>query len=127
MIQLYALTSCYRQEVAALSTVDTHVRERLSMLRQQQEDMAVLLSQISAVCYQCEKTLQHDDAKVLTSQQEVKQLLNTVQTQQQHFSELPEQLHLDPTIPITFTKVLTAHHPYHLPQGTVSPRLTPRC
>ena len=95
----------FRQEAAALSTVDTHVRERLSLLRQQQEDMAVLLSQIAAVCYQCEKTLQLDDARVLTSQQEVKQLLNTVQTQQQHFSELPEQLPLDPAVPITFTKV----------------------
>ena len=82
------------------------MRERLSLLRQQQEDMAVLLSQIAAVCYQCEKTLQLDDARVLTSQQEVKQLLNTVQTQQQHFSELPEQLPLDPAVPITFTKVL---------------------
>jgi len=47
-----------RQEVAALTVVDTHVRERLCMLRQQQEDMTVLLSQVSAVCHQCERTLQ---------------------------------------------------------------------
>ena len=47
-----------RQEMTALTVVDTHVRERLCMLKQQQEDMAVLLSQVTAVCYQCEKTLQ---------------------------------------------------------------------
>jgi hypothetical protein len=45
------------QEVAAMAVVDAHVRERLAMLKQQQEDMAVLLSQISSVCHQCEKTL----------------------------------------------------------------------
>ncbi|GFO20774.1 E3 ubiquitin-protein ligase trim23-like, partial [Plakobranchus ocellatus] len=47
-----------RQEMAALAAVDTHIREKLCSLRQQQEDMAVLMSQISAVCHQCETTLQ---------------------------------------------------------------------
>ena len=47
-----------RQEIVALTTVDNHIREKLCMLRQQQEDMTVLLSQISAVCHQCESTLQ---------------------------------------------------------------------
>lgn len=47
-----------RQEVAALTTVDTHIREKLCILRQQQDDMAILLSQISAVCQKCEGTLQ---------------------------------------------------------------------
>ena len=47
-----------RQEVAATTVVDTHVREKLCMLKQQQEDMAVLLSQITAVCHQCENSLQ---------------------------------------------------------------------
>ena len=47
-----------RQEIVALTTVDTHIREKLCMLQQQQEDMTMLLSQISAVCHQCETTLQ---------------------------------------------------------------------
>ena len=47
-----------RQEIVALTTVDNHIREKLCMLRQQQEDMTILLSQISAVCHQCESTLQ---------------------------------------------------------------------
>ena len=47
-----------RQEIAALAAVDTDIREKLCMLRQQQEDMAILLSQIHAVCQQCEATLQ---------------------------------------------------------------------
>ncbi|XP_033738589.1 E3 ubiquitin-protein ligase TRIM23-like [Pecten maximus] len=98
-----------RQEVAALTTVDTHIREKLCMLRQQQEDMAVLLSQISAVCHQCEATLQQDDTRVLLAKSEVKTLLDTIQKQQQQFSEVPDQLPLDPTIPITFTKDNRVH------------------
>jgi hypothetical protein len=33
--------------VAALTVVDTHVRERLCSIRQQEEDIATLLSQVS--------------------------------------------------------------------------------
>lgn len=98
-----------RQEVAALTTVDTHIREKLCMLRQQQEDMAILLSQISAVCHQCEITLQQDAAKILLAKQDVKTLLETIQKQQQQFSDVPEQLPLDPAIPITFTKDNRVH------------------
>lgn len=47
-----------RQEEMALSVVDAHVRERLIWLRQQQEDMTILLSQVSTACLHCEKTLQ---------------------------------------------------------------------
>lgn len=54
----------------ALSVVDAHVRERLIWLRQQQEDMTILLSQVSTACLHCEKTLQqvgdgHRHRKVL--------------------------------------------------------------
>ena len=34
------------QEVAALTVVDTHLRERLCSIRQQEEDIATLLSQV---------------------------------------------------------------------------------
>ena len=50
-----------RQEEMALSVVDAHVRERL---RQQQEDMAILLSQVSTACLHCERTLQQVGAKM---------------------------------------------------------------
>lgn len=46
-----------RQEQVAMETVDTHIRERLSSLRQQQEDLAMLLSHVTAACHQCEVTL----------------------------------------------------------------------
>ncbi|KAK7495901.1 hypothetical protein BaRGS_00012891 [Batillaria attramentaria] len=98
-----------RQEIAALAAVDTHIREKLCMLRQQQEDMAILLSQIHAVCQQCEATLQQDDTKVLLAKAEVGHLLDTVQKQQQQFLDLPDQLALEPTIPITFTKDNRVH------------------
>ena len=57
-------TALNRQEVIALTTVDAHIREKLCMLRQQQEDMATLLSQVSAVCHQCEATLQQVSIKL---------------------------------------------------------------
>ena len=34
------------QEVAALTVVDTHVRERVCSIRQQEEDIATVLSQV---------------------------------------------------------------------------------
>uniref|UniRef100_T1J0K2 RING-type E3 ubiquitin transferase n=1 Tax=Strigamia maritima TaxID=126957 RepID=T1J0K2_STRMM len=47
-----------RQEIAALTVVDTFVRERLCSLRQQQEDMTTLLSQVAVVSMQCERAVQ---------------------------------------------------------------------
>ncbi|XP_005107065.1 E3 ubiquitin-protein ligase TRIM23 [Aplysia californica] len=98
-----------RQEIAALAAVDTHIREKLCSLRQQQEDMAILMSQISAVCHQCENTLQQDDTKILLAKPEVGNLLDTLQKQQQQFMGLPDQIALEPTIPITFTKDNRVH------------------
>ena len=42
---------------------------------------------------------------MVLAKHEVNSLLDTIQKQQQQFSELPDQLPLDPTIPITFTRV----------------------
>lgn len=53
-----------RQEEAGLAVVDNYVREKLFSLRQQQEDMAVLISQVTSVCLECEKSLQRTDAEV---------------------------------------------------------------
>lgn len=44
--------------------VDNYVREKLFSLRQQQEDMAVLISQVNSVFLECEKSLQRTDAEV---------------------------------------------------------------
>ncbi|CAB1318050.1 unnamed protein product [Coregonus sp. 'balchen'] len=88
-----------RQEEMALSVVDAHVRERLIWLRQQQEDMTILLSQVSTACLHCEKTLQ----------QEINRLLETLQKQQQQFTELADHIQLDAGIPVTFTKDNRVH------------------
>lgn len=53
-----------QQENEALSVVNMYVREKLCSLRQQQEDMAVLISQISSVCSECDRALQRSDAEV---------------------------------------------------------------
>ncbi|XP_013088787.2 E3 ubiquitin-protein ligase TRIM23-like isoform X1 [Biomphalaria glabrata] len=98
-----------RQEMAALGAVDTHIREKLCSLRQQQEDMTILMSQISSVCHQCETTLQQDDTKILLAKPELSNLLDTLQKQQQQFMDIPDQILLEPTIPITFTKDNRVH------------------
>ena len=46
-----------------------------------------------------------DDTKILLAKPEVGNLLDTLQKQQQQFLGLPEQIGMEPTIPITFTKV----------------------
>ena len=53
-----------QQENEALSVVNCYVRENLCSIRQQQEDMAVLFSQISHVCIQCDQALLRSDAEV---------------------------------------------------------------
>lgn len=98
-----------RQEVAALTVVDAYVRERLCCLKQQQEDLIALLSQVAIMCETCRKIVQQDDARVILASHEIKAMLETIENQQQQFSELPEQLQLDPSIPLTFTKDNRVH------------------
>ncbi|XP_067425327.1 E3 ubiquitin-protein ligase TRIM23 isoform X3 [Emydura macquarii macquarii] len=98
-----------RQEEMALSVVDAHVREKLIWLRQQQEDMTILLSQVSTACLHCEKTLQQDDCRVVSAKQEITRLLETLQKQQQQFTELADHIQLDASIPVTFTKDNRVH------------------
>ncbi|KAG8010455.1 E3 ubiquitin-protein ligase TRIM23 [Nibea albiflora] len=96
-----------------LSVVDAHVRERLIWLRQQQEDMTILLSQVSTACLHCEKTLQtgkrRDDCRVVLAKQEINCLLETLQKQQHQFTELADHIQLDAGIPVTFTKDNRVH------------------
>lgn len=62
---------------------------------------------MAGVCVQCEQTIQQDDTRVLAAAREIKEALSSIEKQQQQYSELtPEQLQPDPSIPITFTKVL---------------------
>uniref|UniRef100_A0A7N9CDC4 RING-type E3 ubiquitin transferase n=1 Tax=Macaca fascicularis TaxID=9541 RepID=A0A7N9CDC4_MACFA len=98
-----------RQEEMALSVVDAHVREKLIWLRQQQEDMTILLSEVSAACLHCEKTLQQDDCRVVLAKQEITRLLETLQKQQQQFTEVADHIQLDASIPVTFTKDNRVH------------------
>jgi len=110
------------QEVAALTVVDTHVRERVCSIRQQEEDIATVLSQVAEVCIQCDRVARQDDARVVLAAQEINQLLESVEVQQQQFSgcataggvagatEDRDQLSLDmASIPITFTKDNRVH------------------
>ena len=68
------------------------------------------LFQVAEVCIQCDRVARQDDARVLLASPEINTLLDSVEIQQQQFSDLcPEQLNLDPAIPITFTKDNRVH------------------
>ena len=99
------------QEVAALTVVDTHVRDRMCSIRQQEEDMASVLSQVAEVCIQCDRVVRQDDARVLLAAPEIDLLLSGVDQQQQQFTGITDQLAptLDSAIPITFTKDNRVH------------------
>ncbi|XP_022167021.1 E3 ubiquitin-protein ligase TRIM23-like [Myzus persicae] len=98
------------QEAAALSAVDTHVRERLGSLRSLQEDLASSLSQVAVICVQCEQAVRQDDFRVISASADINQALNVIEKHKQMFTELgPEQLQPDPSIPITFTKDNRVH------------------
>ena len=90
------------QEMAALSVVDAHVRERLCSIRQQEEDNESVMSQVAAVCVQVDRVARQDDARVLLAASEIKDMLDTVENQRLDLitsDEVP-----DASVPITFTK-----------------------
>ncbi|XP_057298979.1 E3 ubiquitin-protein ligase TRIM23-like [Hydractinia symbiolongicarpus] len=98
-----------QQEDEALHVINTYVREKLCALRQQQEDMNVLVSQISNVCVQCDHALQRSDAEVIQARSNIVTLLDTVQQQQQVFTDLAVLCTEDPNIPFAFTKDNRVH------------------
>ncbi|EDO28807.1 predicted protein [Nematostella vectensis] len=87
-----------RQEEAGLAVVNSHVREKLFSLRQQQEDMAVLIAQVNSVCSECERSLQRDDAEV-----------TSIAAAQQQFIDIARLCNADAGIPVAFTKDNRVH------------------
>ncbi|XP_033636620.1 E3 ubiquitin-protein ligase TRIM23-like [Asterias rubens] len=98
-----------RQEEVAMSVVDAHVREKLYILRQQQENLATMLTSINSMCVECERCVQQDDARVIQAKPQVTVLQETLQAQQQQFTDMHEHVQLDACIPITFTKDNRVH------------------
>ena len=65
---------------------------------------------VAEVCISCDRVARQDDARVVMAAQEINQLLESVEAQQQQFSDFcPDQINLDPAIPITFTKDNRVH------------------
>ncbi|MCL4130356.1 UNVERIFIED_CONTAM: hypothetical protein GTU68_037851, partial [Idotea baltica] len=54
-----------QQESVALRALDTHIRERICSIRQQQEDIASLLSQMVSVVMDGERVMQQDDGRLV--------------------------------------------------------------
>ena len=99
-----------RQEVAALTVVDTYVRERLCFIRQHEEDIDLIVNQVGLVCNHISKAIRQDDARVILASPEMRQMMETVENQQKQFAESNnEQILPDASIPITFTKDNRVH------------------
>ncbi|KAK8395918.1 hypothetical protein O3P69_005797 [Scylla paramamosain] len=92
-----------RQESQAMTALDAHVRERLCSIRQQQEDLATLLSQMVAVVVDGERAVQHDDGRLIMAFRDLSARMAHVTSQEQQLAQLLA-LAPDPAIPITFTK-----------------------
>ncbi|XP_050696035.1 E3 ubiquitin-protein ligase TRIM23-like [Eriocheir sinensis] len=92
-----------RQESQAKKALEAHVRERLCSIRQQQEDLATLLSQMVAVVVDGERAVQHDDGRLIMAFRDLSARMAHVTSQEQQLAQLLA-LTPDPAIPITFTK-----------------------
>jgi hypothetical protein len=58
------------------------------------------------VCGHCDRVSRQDDARVILAAAEIRQMLDTIEMQQQQFAGVGnEHLFPDASIPITFTKV----------------------
>ncbi|XP_076757086.1 E3 ubiquitin-protein ligase TRIM23 isoform X2 [Xylocopa sonorina] len=98
------------QESAAISCVETETHGRLCALRQQQQDLTTTRSQVADVCIQCESILDSEDWKLLSSATKVKEVLATLEQQQQHYAQLgPDFLTPESSIPIIFSRDNRVH------------------
>lgn len=94
------------QETTALSTIDTHIRERIGSIKGLQEVLGSSLTQVGLICLHCEQIIRQDDFRVITAGAKIIEGLDVIEKHKQTFAELsPEQLQPDVSIPITFTKV----------------------
>ena len=89
-----------------MTCVDTETRGRLCALRQQQKDLTTARSEVASVCIQCESVLDSEDWKLLSSAEKVKEVLASLEHQQQHYVQLgPDFLSPESSIPIIFSRV----------------------
>ncbi|XP_034952566.1 E3 ubiquitin-protein ligase TRIM23-like [Chelonus insularis] len=98
------------QEKTALNCVDKETRGRLCALRYQQKDLTATRSQVADVCIQCESILDSEDWKLLSGAEQVKNVLTSLEQQQQHYAQLGHDL-LTPesSIPIIFGRDNRVH------------------
>ncbi|XP_012271063.1 E3 ubiquitin-protein ligase TRIM23-like [Orussus abietinus] len=98
------------QEKAAMTCIDTETRNRLAALRQQQKDLTGARSQVAEICIQCEGILDSEDWKLLSSAEKVKEVLVSLEQQQQYYAQLsPDLLTPESSIPIIFSRDNRVH------------------
>ncbi|KAK0079497.1 hypothetical protein PV325_001174 [Microctonus aethiopoides] len=98
------------QENAALNCVNTETKSRLCALKQQQNDLTATRCQVADVCIQCESILHSEDWQLLNGAEKVKNVLITLEQQQQHYAQLgPDFLTPQSSIPIIFSRDNRVH------------------
>ncbi|KAF2347772.1 Small GTP-binding protein domain [Trinorchestia longiramus] len=94
-----------QQESVAMGALEAHVRERLCSIRQQQEDLSSLISQMVGLVLESERCLQQDDGRVLVGGRNLTAKLQLLQQQQPQLEAIEHGLGtVEDNIPITFTK-----------------------
>ena len=58
------------------------------VLRQHEEDIEIIANQVGIVCSNVSKAIKQDDARVILALPEIKQMIETVESQQKQFSEV---------------------------------------
>ncbi|VDK86350.1 unnamed protein product [Onchocerca ochengi] len=91
------------QERTAVSRLDAHVADRIETLRQHQQELAFITSQVAAVSAQLQESSEMDDARLIEQQTDLIKMLDAVRTHQSDIASAPSGLSLDTRIPFSFT------------------------
>ncbi|VDN84751.1 unnamed protein product [Brugia pahangi] len=91
------------QEQTAMARLDAHVADRIEALRQHQQELAFITSQVTAVSAQLQESSEMDDARLIEQQADLIKMLDAVRTHQSDIASAPSGLSLDTRIPFSFT------------------------
>ncbi|EFO21741.1 hypothetical protein LOAG_06746 [Loa loa] len=91
------------QEQTAMVRLDAHVADRIEALRQHQQELAFITSQVTAVSAQLQESSEMDDARLIEQQTDLIKMLDAVRTHQSDIASAPSGLSLDTRIPFSFT------------------------
>ncbi|VDN07483.1 unnamed protein product [Thelazia callipaeda] len=91
------------QKQTAIARLDAHVANRIKTLRQHQQELAFITSQVTAVSAQLQESSEMDDARLIQQQTDLIKMLDAVRTHQSEIASAPGDLSLDARISFSFS------------------------